>query len=378
MTLIHSAHLVADGSTETDAWVRFAGDRIVARGTGSSWRAEHDEDVVDAAGDILAPGFVDLHCHGGGGGSFDGDAAAIRDALATHRAHGTTRSVLSLVTGRIPDLASQLGAIADLVDSDPLVLGSHLEGPFLDDAHRGAHDPTLLTDPRPRDVDALVDAGRGSVVQVTLAPERPGGLDAVDRFVAAGVRVAIGHTAASYDEALAAFDRGASVLTHAFNAVDGIHHRAPGPVGAALHRDGVTIEVINDGVHVHPAVVKMLFDAAPGRVALVTDAMAAAGKADGRYDLGSLAVTVTDGVARLVDGGAIAGSTLLLDEALRQAVDACGLSLVDAVGALTQVPARAIGRHDLGSLAVGSAADAVLLSSALHVRRVWGAGREIT
>lgn len=377
MTLIHSAHLVADGSTETDAWLRFAGDRIVARGTGSSWLSEHDDDVVDADGGILAPGFVDLHCHGGGGGSFDGDDAAIRDALATHRAHGTTRSVLSLVTARIPDLARQLGAIADLVDSDPLVLGSHLEGPFLDDAHRGAHDPTLLTDPQPRDVDALVEAGCGSVVQVTIAPERPGGLDAVDRFVAAGVRVAIGHTAASYDEALAAFDRGASLLTHAFNAVAGIHHRAPGPVGAALRHSHVTIEVINDGVHVHPAVVKMLFDAAPERVALITDAMSAAGKADGRYDLGGLAVTVTDRVARLVDGGAIAGSTLLLDEALRQAVDACGIPLACAVDALTRIPARAIGRDDLGSLAVGSAADAVLMSSALRVRRVWGAGREI-
>ena len=377
MTLIHSAQLVADGSTETDAWVRFAGDRIAARGMGSSWRAEQDEDVVDADGGILAPGFVDLHCHGGGGGAFDGDPAAIRDALATHRAHGTTRSVLSLVTARIPDLARQVGAIADVVDSDPLVLGSHLEGPFLDHAHRGAHDPTLLTDPQPRDVDALVDAGRGSVVQVTIAPERPGGLDAVDRFVAAGVRVAVGHTAASYDEALAAFDRGASLVTHAFNAVDGIHHRAPGPVGAALRRPHVTIEVINDGVHVHPAVVKMLFDAAPGRVALITDAMSAAGKADGRYDLGGLAVTVTEGVARLVDGGAIAGSTLLLDEALRQAIDACGLPLVDAVDALTRIPARAIGRDDLGSLSVGSAADAVLMSSALRVRRVWGAGREI-
>lgn len=376
MTLIHSAHLVS-GTETPDGWVRFDGDRVVARGVGSSWRDERDAHVVDAAGGVLTPGFIDLHCHGGGGTSFDGGEDAIRTALAAHRAHGTTRSVLSLVTASIPDLARQVGEIAGLAERDPLVIGSHLEGPFLDAAHKGAHDPTLLVDPAPSVVDALIDAGRGSIAQVTLAPEKPGADDAIDRFVAAGVRVAVGHTAAGYDDALAAFDRGASMLTHAFNAVDGIHHRAPGPVGAALHRDGITIEVINDGVHVHPAVVKMLFDAAPGRVALVTDAMSAAGKADGRYDLGSLAVTVTDGVARLADGGAIAGSTLLLDQALRQAVGACGVALADAVDALTRVPARAIGRDDLGALDVGCAADAVLLTQDLDVRRVWGAGREI-
>jgi N-acetylglucosamine-6-phosphate deacetylase len=214
-------------------------------------------------------------------------------------------------------------------------------------------------------------------VQITLAPEKRGAMAAIPQLVDAGVAVAVGHTAAGYEAALAAFDAGASILTHAFNAMDGIHHRAPGPIGAALARRHVTLELINDGVHVHPAVAKMLWDAAPGRVALITDAMAAAGAADGDYVLGSLAVRVENGTARLVDGGAIAGSTLTLDAALRQSVDACGVPIVDAVDALTRVPADAIGRGDLGRLEPGAAADAALLTSRFEVTRVWGAGNTL-
>ncbi|WP_156762091.1 N-acetylglucosamine-6-phosphate deacetylase [Microbacterium karelineae] len=380
MTVIHSAQLVSSGSVEADAWVRFEGDRIAARGTGTSWRecAAPAEDIVDAAGGIITPGFIDLHCHGGGAAGFDGAEDRIHAALAVHRAHGTTRSVLSLVTATVPDLESQLETIARVAEADPLVLGSHLEGPFLDALHKGAHDEALLADPTTERVEALIAAARGRLVQVTIAPERPRALEATARFVEAGVRVAVGHTAADHDGALAAFDAGASILTHAFNAMDGLHHRAPGPIGAALARDHVTLELIDDGVHVHPVIARMLFDAAPRRVALVTDAMAAAGAADGVYILGSLSVTVSGGVARLTDGGAIAGSTLTMDGALRQTVGSCGVDLATAVDAMTRVPARALGRDgDLGALEVGFAADAVLLDEALRVRRVWGAGESL-
>jgi len=213
-------------------------------------------------------------------------------------------------------------------------------------------------------------------VQVTLAPELPGGLDAVRRLVSAGVAVAVGHTEAGWDEASAAFDAGASLVTHAFNAMPGLGHRAPGPLGAALARDGVTIEAIADGVHVHPALIRVLMDAAPRRVALITDAMAAAGSGGGRYLLGALDVDVTDGVARLAGDGTIAGSTLTQDAALRTAV-AAGVSLPVAVEALTGAPARAIARDDLGALAPGRLADAVLLDARLTVRGVWTAGANL-
>ncbi|MFJ6679804.1 N-acetylglucosamine-6-phosphate deacetylase [Microbacterium sp. NPDC091382] len=372
--IIHSARLL-DGGTETpDAWIRTEAGRVAASGTGDGWRTLTADEVVDArglAGDgaVLTPGFVDLHGHGGGGRAHEEGVEAIRIARATHRAHGTTRAVISLVAGSPDDLATRLGTIADLAETDGSVLGAHLEGPFLDPGHHGAHDPALLLDPTTERVAGLIEAARGSLVQVTLAPELPGGQEAIAQFTAAGVVVAVGHTDADVEATRKAFDAGATLLTHAFNAMPGLHHRAPGPVGAATGDPRVIIEVIADGVHVHPDVIRMLFAAAPGRIAFVTDAMAAAGASDGTYLLGSLEVTVEAGVARLPDG-TIAGSTLTQDAALRTAV-AAGVSVPDAVAALTRTPAHAIGRSDLGSLAVGAVADAVILGANLQVRRVF-------
>ncbi|SIN95138.1 N-acetylglucosamine-6-phosphate deacetylase [Agromyces cerinus] len=379
--IIHSARLVSGADTVTDAWVRFDGDQVTERGIGDGWRdgiAVEQATVTDAAGRFLTPGFIDIHCHGAGGAAVDEGDAAIETVLAVHNAHGTTRSVLSLVTASVDRLTRDLTTIARFAERDPRVLGSHLEGPFLDTEFRGAHDPSLLRDADEASVDLLLEAAAGTLRQITIAPEHDGALDAISRFVAADVRVAVGHTGADFETALAAFDAGASILTHAFNGMRGIHHRAPGPVTAAMHADHVTLEVINDGVHVHPDVVKLAFSGAPGRVALVTDAMAATGSADGVYELGSLEVVVTDGVARLREGGSIAGSTLTQDEALRRAVLECGIPLDEAVGALTVTPAAAIGRAgDLGRLQPGFAADAVLLDADLRVQAVWGAGSRL-
>ncbi|MFC5860288.1 N-acetylglucosamine-6-phosphate deacetylase [Agromyces flavus] len=380
VTVIHSARLVSGGDTALDAWVRFEGDRVAARGVGDAWRdgIPAGAEVTDAAGRWLTPGFVDLHCHGGGGASADDGEDAIATVLATHRAHGTTRTVLSLVTATIAELEQRLGEIARVAASDPLVLGSHLEGPFLDHDFRGAHDPAQLRSPDAETVDRLLTASDGTLRQITIAPEHDGADDAVARFTEARVAVALGHTGADFDTALRAFESGASILTHAFNGMRGIHHRAPGPVVAAMRADHVTLEVIGDGVHVHPDVVRLAFAGAPGRVALVTDAMAATGAADGRYGLGSLDVDVRDGVARLVEGGAIAGSTLTQDVALHRAVVESGLTIEEAVASATSTPAAAIGRaHDLGRLEPGFAADAVLLDDDLAVEGVWGAGRRL-
>ena len=379
-TVVHSVRVVDEGRIRDDGWVRFEGGRIASTGTGSSWRDAPDAaTVVDGAalaGDeaLLAPGFIDLHGHGGGGFSYDDGPDAIRAARALHRAYGTTRAVLSLVTASLDELERKVAEIAGLTTTDDDILGSHLEGPFLDPDHKGAHDPALLREPNAAAVERLLHAGRGTIRQVTLAPELPGGLDAIRAVVAAGAAAAVGHTAADAAEARAAFDAGATILTHAFNAMPPLHHREPGPVGAAASDDRVTLEIIADGVHLDPAVVGIAFAAAPGRIALVTDAMAAAGAPDGVYQLGSLSVEVEGGTARLAGGGAIAGSTLTQDAALRRAV-ASGVAVADAVAALTRVPARAIGRaDDLGGLTPGMLADAVLLSAGLQVRAVWVAG----
>ena len=376
-TVIHSARLVDDGEVTDDAWVAFADGVVLRAGTGDEWRALPAGDAIDAAGAYLTPGFVDIHGHGGGGGTCDHGLDAIAAARAVHLARGTTRAVLSLVTASIDDLAAQVGMIADLSERDATILGTHLEGPFLDPGHKGAHTESLLRAPDEAAVARLVEAGRGTVRQVTLAPELPGGLAATAQFVAAGVAVAVGHTNATEAEASAAFDAGATLLTHAFNAMPGIHHRAPGPVIAAMRDERVTLELIADGIHVHPDVIALAFAGAPGRIALITDAMGAAGEPDGAYELGGLAVTVTDGVARLDEGGAIAGSTLTQDAALRLVV-AGGLPLADAVAALTSVPARAIGLAGrYGSLRPGAAADAVLLDDALQVAGVWVDGARV-
>lgn len=379
-TVIHSARVIDPGAAGVVGWVRFEAGRVTATGAGEvpdGAIAPGDEvvDAVAAAGDdaVLTPGFIDIHCHGGGGWAHDDGAEAIRRARAAHRAHGTTRAVISLVTAPLDVMAERAGVIADLSETDSDVLGSHLEGPFLDIGHNGAHEAALLRDPAPADIERLLAAGRGTVRQVTIAPERPGGIDAVRRVVAAGAAAAIGHTDADADATIAAIDAGATILTHAFNAMHGIHHRAPGPIPIAAADERVTLELIADGVHVRDEVMRMLFASAPGRIALVTDAMVATGMPDGAYTLGALDVDVRDGVARVRESGSIAGSTLTQDAALRRAV-AFGASLPDAVAALTTVPARAIGRGDLGRLTAGSLADAVLLDAELRVRAVWADG----
>lgn len=372
-TLFRGARKLDVHGQVDDFWMLVSGDSIVA--TGSGPKHPDCEQTVDVGGRWLVPGFIDLHCHGGGGFSYDDGPEAIAMALATHRAHGTTRSLLSLVANPIAQLRASLDVIASLGETDPLVLGSHLEGPFLAPGRRGAHNPDFLLEPQDYELEQLIGAARGTLRMITLAPELPNALVSIDRLVGAGVTVAIGHTEASFELTRQAFDRGARMLTHAFNAMPGIHHRAPGPVVAAFEDARVTIELILDGLHVHPEVAALAFASAPGRIALVTDAMAAAGATDGHYRLGSLNVTVHDGLAVLSGTETIAGSTLTQDAALRRAITSAHLSPRDAVAALTATPAKALGLgHRLGYLSAGYAADAVLLDPEWQVTEVWGNG----
>jgi N-acetylglucosamine-6-phosphate deacetylase len=381
--LLHSAHRIDELGEVPDAWVAFEGGVIAASGSGLSTAPDADM-RVDLGGARLVPGFLDLHGHGGGGHAFDDGGDELLAALAAHRAHGTTRSVISLVANPLGELRERLSEIAALTTVDPLVLGSHLEGPFLAPGQRGAHHPDFLRLPDPTALDSLLVAAEGTLRQLTLAPELPGALELIAELAASGVTVAVGHTEADLATTRAAFDAGARMLTHAFNAMPGIHHRAPGPVLAALDDPRVTLELILDGQHVHPEVAGLLFTAAHdsegrGRIALVTDAMAAAGAADGDYRLGSLNVSVRDGLAVLSGTSRIAGSTLTQDVALRNAIDLLGLPPAVAVAALTAVPARALGLGDrFGLLELGYAADAVALAADGSVLRVWADGRELT
>lgn len=364
--VVTPSHVLAPG------WVDVDGDRVVAVGEGAP---ASSGDVRDLGDVTVVPGFVDMHVHGGGGASFDGTAGSAAVVAATHLAHGTTSMLASLVTDTYDAMARAVRELSLLVADDQLA-GVHLEGPWLSPRQSGAHRPGSLTDPDPAALDALLSAGEGAVRMVTLAPELPGGLAAVRLLTAAGVVPAIGHTDASYDVVREAIDAGARVGTHLFNAMSGLHHREPGAAGALLEGP-VDAEVIADGVHLHPAVLRTVFAAKPGRCVLVTDAMAAAGAEDGDYRLGPMAIEVRDGVARLADGtgrGAIAGSTLTMDGALRHAVRDAGVPLLDAVHAASTAPARVLGLTDVGALAPGRRADLVVLGPELDVVRVMRAG----
>ncbi len=376
--VVRSTTVVDAAGVVTDAWVSSRDGRITATGSGDGWR-EHAEgaEVVDGGGGYLVPGFVDLHVHGGGGHAHEDGPAGVLGAADAHRRHGTTRSVVSLVSDTVDALCERLATVADLSETHPQVLGSHLEGPFLAHARKGAHDPDRLVDPTPERVHRLLDAARGTLRQVTLDPEREGAEAATATFREAGVLVAVGHTDCDHGTAARAFRAGASLLTHAFNAMPGIHHRAPGPVVAALDDPSVTLELILDGEHVHPRVAAVLLAAAPGRVALVTDAMAAAAGEDGRYELGGLEVVVTDGRAVVAGTDTLAGSTLTMDRALRTGV-AAGLPLVDLVAAATSTPAHALGLGSvLGRVQTGFLADLVLLDGSLEVRQVHPSGLRV-
>jgi N-acetylglucosamine-6-phosphate deacetylase len=375
MTTLAGGRIVTPAGVIDDGWVRTSGATIEALGSGDPPQPADD----DLGGAWVVPGFVDIHTHGGGRASYmSGDQDEAIAAADAHRRHGTTTTMASLITGTVDHLEEAVTELADLVD-DGIVAGIHLEGPFLSEARCGAHDPALLRAPEPAVLDRLLKAGRGTIRMVTVAPELEHGEEAIRRLVDAGAIASIGHTDASYDTTRAAIDAGAVAATHLFNAMRPLHHREPGPIPALLEDDRVAVELICDGVHLHEAVVRTAVAAAGAdRVVLVTDAMDAAGAGDGDYVLGALPVKVEDGVARLVDGGSIAGSTLTMDRAFRFVVEA-GVSVADAAVMAATTPARLLGIDDrVGSLAVGLDADLVVLDEAYELARVMVKGSWLT
>ena len=373
--LLRNAHLVLPGAIVEGGWVCVEDGLITGVSTDAAQQPPEvgpETEVRDLEGRYLVPGFVDMHVHGGGGAAFTaGDAQQALLAAKFHLGHGTTTLLASTVTAEMADLEHHLGELSGLVQ-DGVLAGLHLEGPFISKSRCGAHDPALLRTPARADLERLLRAGAGTVRMITVAPELEHGLDAVRLLTDAGVIAAVGHTDATYDQTRQAIELGAPVGTHVFNAMRPVHHREPGPVTALLEQDQVIGEVVNDGIHVHPSVVSLMFSAAGAhRVALITDAIVAAGMADGEYPLGPLTVRVRDGEARLAEGDSLAGSTLTMDSALRNTVHLAGVPLVDAAVSASLTPARALGLADrIGSIEVGKQADLVVLDADLRVTSV--------
>jgi N-acetylglucosamine-6-phosphate deacetylase len=371
MTLVTAAAVVLHDRMCRPGWLEISGDRIVACGEGTAPRAA-DFDFPNC---VVVPGFVDMHVHGGGGFSYSTDVVA---TAWFHRDHGTTSTLASLVTASPLDLLEQVRVLADAT-RDGTIAGIHLEGPWLSLVRCGAHDATQLREPDPAEIDALLAAADGTIRMVTIAPELPGADAAIERLVDAEVVVAVGHTDASYELTKHAVRMGATVGTHVFNAMRPLHHRDPGPALALLEDPRVTVELIADGVHVHPALVHQVAQTAGAdRVALITDAMAAAGLGDGSFRLGPLDVEVSGSVARVSGRTTIAGSTATMDALFRTAATglepASDAALLHAVAMTSATPARALGIDGAGCLQPGANADLVVLDQQLHVHAVMARG----
>jgi len=370
--VLSGGRVVTPEGVLSPGWIRLAGSRIDAVGPDEP-PAPTGLAVTDLRGAWVLPGFVDMHVHGGGGTSFtEGTAEDARRAAEFHRRNGSTTIVASLVTAPLGDLQARAALLAGLAGED-VIAGIHLEGPFLSAARCGAQDPRHMIAP---DVDVFASlhaAAAGRLRVITVAPELPGATALITAADQAGVVVAVGHTDATADITSAAVDAGASHATHLFNGMRPLHHREPGPVGALLDRDEVSCEVIADGVHLHDTAIRLVARAAgPGRMVLITDAMAAAGMPDGRYRLGSVRVDVAGGVARLAGGGpgAIAGSTATMAGVVRHAI-AAGLPVTEVAAAASTTPARVLGLGDrTGALRPGLDADLVVCDEEFGLRAV--------
>lgn len=334
----------------------------------------------DLDGALVIPGLVDIHVHGCAGADFsDGDYAGLV-RMARHLARrGVTSFAPASMTLPYDALDKAFHAAARLrregLADGARLMGIQMEGPFLSREKRGSQNPAYLRLPDWDRFLRLYDAAEGLLRIVDVAPELPGAVE-FTRRASEKCRVSVAHTAAGYDQAAAVFDAGATHLTHLFNAMSGIHHRHPGPIGAASERENVTAELICDGIHVHPSAVRMAFRLFSGRICLISDALRCCGMADGSYSLGGQEILLSGGVARLT-GGAIAGSAADLYQCMRRAVS-FGIPREQAVWAATALPARVIGREsETGAIADGRAADFVICGGELEPEAVYLGGKRL-
>ncbi len=369
------------------AWVHVVDGKIREIGEGKAPPEQSGSadttPFVDGRGQWLAPGFIDMHIHGGDGADvMDGTVRALETIARFHASHGTTSWLPTTLTAPFSEIRRVLDAVASLQKQPQQgaeALGVHLEGPFLSSKRIGAQNPAYLAEPSLAAWEEMVGSRRELVRKMTIAPEVPGALELIAHLHEVGVIPSLGHTDATFEEADRVIRLGHCHATHLFNGMRGLHHREPGVLAACLLSENVALELIVDGIHLEPQVVKMVLrTAGPERVCLITDAMAAAGRPDGQYELGGLAVTVEGGKAYLTEGHNIAGSTLTMDAAVRNMVRKVGVSLPDAVRMASLNPARELGIADRkGDIAVGLDADLVLLDESFSVVRTWVQGREV-
>ncbi|MBW7477014.1 N-acetylglucosamine-6-phosphate deacetylase [Paenibacillus oenotherae] len=385
---IRNVHIVAeDAIIEGSLMIEDGLIVSITQGEDSSSLPAKEADnvtIVDGKGGWLLPGFIDLHVHGGYGADFMDAAHEAYDTITSfHASKGTTTMLATTVTASPEAIEAVIDATASYIEASmpyASLAGVHVEGPFISERWPGAQNPAYITAPR---LDWLQRWNRekpGIVKLLTLAPEKEGALPLVSWLAEHGIIAACGHTDALYEEIEAAVDAGLSHAVHTFNAMRGLHHREPGTAGAVLTDDRIYAELIADGHHVHPAAIRLLAASKPGdKLILITDAMSAAGLGDGQYDLGGLTVDVQSGVARLSEGGSLAGSTLTMLDAVRNMMAYTGLNLMQVSRMASANPAARLGLQQLtGSIASGKQADLVLTDqSLLSVQGTWVRGRRV-
>lgn len=362
MLLIRNATIITpDGPVVGDCLLEDG--KIVA--VGGEISAETHR-MIDATDRYLAPGFIDLQYNGGFGCDFTADPSTIVEVAAQLPQFGVTSFLPTIITSPLSVIEQAQHALRAVIPNptSALPLGLHVEGPYLNRQKKGAHNPAYLREPNVAEIEGW--SAENGIRLVTLAPELAHAHQLIERLTENGVVVSAGHSMATFDEAMAAFDVGVRYGTHLFNAMPALHHRNPALVGALLADERVTIGIIPDGVHVHPALVKMVWQAAAGRLNVVTDAMAAMGCSVGEYRLGDRVVTVDETSAKLEDG-TLAGSIVTLDLAVRNLWHWTGCSIAEAVRTVTEIPADLLGLKEKGRIAVGCDADLVLLDGELQV-----------
>ncbi|KJW96579.1 N-acetylglucosamine-6-phosphate deacetylase [Enterobacter roggenkampii] len=337
--------------------------------------------VTSRDAELLCPAYIDTHVHGGAGVDVMDDPPDVLDILAMHKAReGVGAFLPTTVTAPLEAIHGALARIARRCQSGgpgAQILGSYLEGPYFTPQNKGAHPPDLFRELDVAELDGLIDVSLSTLRVVALAPEKPGALLAIRHLKQRGIRVMLGHSAATFDQTLAAFDAGADGLVHCYNGMTGLHHREPGMVGAGLTDKRAWLELIADGHHVHPGAMRLCRCCAKERLVLITDAMQAAGMPDGRYTLCGEAVTMQNGVVRTGSGG-LAGSTLSLDAAVRNMVEHTGITAEDAIHMASLHPARLLGMdNQLGSLAPGKHANLNALNGGLHLQQIWIQGQAL-
>lgn len=344
-------------------------------------------DVIDVNGAHLVPGFIDVHVHGGGGVDVMSGSASDVDTMSRfHAAHGTTAFLPTTMTQEESVLEQAVRAVATAMvhgTSGAEVLGIHVEGPFLNVKRCGAQNPQHIRAVSKQELNRWIELSNGNVRCMTIAPELEGAIDLIRYAVQQNIAVSIGHSDAELAVVEQALSAGATQVTHLFNGMRGLHHREPGVAGAGLMLDELAVEIICDGLHIHRDLIRHIFQVKPAeQIMLITDCVAAGGMGDGEYDLGGLPIVMHDGQVRLRndDGslGSLAGSTLTMDQALRNAMQFTGLSLFEILPALTINPARQAGvAHTKGSLEIGKDADFVLLDDKYEVIATYVKGEKV-